>query len=284
MKTPSCSCRVSIKSESGDAADASGDLDANGLTNLAQYEIGMALNADLDRYDADGDGMSDIFEDYYELGKFTFSDAVDDEDEDGVLNYEEQLLVLSPIDGDTRNVGGPGDLLVLMEAALYPEGGAPTTDANENGVPDWADTALASSATPVFTRVATDDLDGDGMPDLWEHQHGRWKYPSLGLYLRFDDADGDADEDDLTNLQEYGLGTNPVIGDTDDDGINDGDEDDDGDGLGNALELLHGTDPNAWDTDGDGIPDGQEVAEGTDPLDEDSNSRIVGLKVYTRLD
>lgn len=59
------------------------------------------------------------------------------------------------------------------------------------------------------------DTDGDGMPDGWEVLHG------------FDptnaaDAEADADNDGLTNLEEYLLGTDPRNPDTDGDGLTDG--------------------------------------------------------------
>ncbi|WP_147263352.1 hypothetical protein [Roseimicrobium gellanilyticum] len=267
-----------------DAADAAGDLDGNGVTNLAQYNAGLALNVDMALYDADGDGMTDIFEDYYWLAKNNFADAVEDADGDGVLNFEECKLLLSPQDADTFNGGHSlGDLAILMEAMLYPEGGAPTTDANSNGIYDWMDAALVG-ASPRFTRVAVADLDGDGMPDTWEHQYGRWRYPSVGLYVRHDDATADPDEDDVNNLAEYQLGTHPLIADSDLDGVSDGDEDADGDGLTNSEESQHGTNPHLADTDGDGISDIQEIEEGSDPTDAESNNRLLGLRIYTRLE
>ncbi len=45
------------------------------------------------------------------------------------------------------------------------------------------------------------DSDGDGMPDTWEADHG--------LNPAVDDAAGDKDNDGVSNLKEYGAGTNP---------------------------------------------------------------------------
>ena len=58
----------------------------------------------------------------------------------------------------------------------------------------------------------------------------------------------------MTNLQEWGLGTDPQVADTD------------GDGLDDRTETeVHGTDPLQADTDSDGLPDGWEVAHAFDP-------------------
>jgi hypothetical protein len=169
-----------------------------------------------------------------------------------------------------------------MEAMLYPGESAPTADTDADGIADWMETALVGTS-PRFTRVAVGDLDGDGMPDLWEHQYGRWKYPTLGLSVRHHDAAADADHDLLTNLQEHQYQSHPLINDTDGNGTLDGYEDADGDGVHLVGELLLGTDPFNPDSDGDGISDGDEDSDGdgisnpaeinlgTDPLAKDSD-------------
>ena len=123
------------------------------------------------------------------------------------------------------------------------------------------------------------DSDGDGMPDEWEIAHGLNPYdPS--------DAGLDPDNDGLTNLQEYQLGTDPHVADTDGDGLSDGQEvklgtnplvaDTDGDGIPDGQEVLLGTNPLNPDTDGDGIPDGIEVKIGTNPLVADPTTTAIG--------
>jgi alpha-tubulin suppressor-like RCC1 family protein len=76
----------------------------------------------------------------------------------------------------------------------------------------------------------------------------------------------DPDLDGLTNAAEYRLGSDPLLADTNGDGVSDGaavlagrsvtNADTDGDGLANADEIRLGTDPLRSDTDGDGTPDG----------------------------
>ncbi len=74
-------------------------------------------------------------------------------------------------------------------------------------------------------------------------------------------AFADIDGDGLTNLEEFMLGTNPNLADTD------------GDGPGDRWELEHGFPPDIPlpaealpDTDCDGVPDVWETRIGTDPL------------------
>jgi hypothetical protein len=78
------------------------------------------------------------------------------------------------------------------------------------------------------------DFDGDGLPDVWELRY-------FGNLLQ--GATGDFDGDGLSNLQEYQLGTSPVLADTGATGTTDGYRDADGDGLTNLEEYNLGTEP-----------------------------------------
>ena len=65
----------------------------------------------------------------------------------------------------------------------------------------------------------------------------------------YGDGTGDTDEDGLTDYDELMLlGTDPLVADTD------------GDGLGDGAEIVSGTDPFDFDTDGDGLADGFDQA------------------------
>ncbi|MHA2032451.1 MAG: LamG-like jellyroll fold domain-containing protein, partial [Candidatus Kariarchaeaceae archaeon] len=137
------------------------------------------------------------------------------------------------------------------------------------------------------------DLDSDGMPNLWELQHGLnytlndaqkdldgdtmpnfWEY-QMGLRPNFNDTLGDLDGDGIANIFEYQLGllanVIDVIDDYDGDGmpniweyqmglipiVNDSQDDLDSDGMPNIWEYQMGLRPNFNDTlgdlDGDGL-------------------------------
>jgi hypothetical protein len=108
-----------------------------------------------------------------------------------------------------------------------------------------------------------DDADGDGLPDPWEMLNGLDPKNADGAQ----GADGDRDNDGLSNLYEYWSETNPNFEDTDQDGVLDIQEDRDGDGLNNLLEQTLGTRPDWTDTDDDGLTDHEEWLAGTNPAD-----------------
>ena len=169
---------------------------------------------------------------------------------------------------------------------------------------------LAGGASPM-ALIDTSDDDEDGLPDIWEESlvdnlddlNGIAAGPGPGS------GTGDFDGDGLTDLDEYEeTKTNPIVADTDKDGLLDGVEtntgtyvsatntgtdpknaDSDGDKLldgveTNTGELVDeentGTDPNNADTDGDGYTDGGEVAGGTDPHDPNSKGAIPAPFLY----
>ncbi|MDA9120191.1 putative Ig domain-containing protein [Opitutales bacterium] len=90
-------------------------------------------------------------------------------------------------------------------------------DSDNDGLVDGPEVNIHS------TNPAVADTDGDGMTDGWEHDNA--------LNPLANEAAGDADGDQLSNLIEFQGGTNPQDADTDQDGFND------------YAETLDGKDP-----------------------------------------
>lgn len=136
---------------------------------------------------------------------------------------------------------------------------------------------IASTEKVVAFNIAGDS-DGDGMADWWEDFYGFDKNNA-------DDASLDADTDGLSNLEEFQAKTDPLVSDSDADGIEDGDEintystdplnsDSDNDGISDGDEVdTHGTNPLAVDSDNDGVNDYDEInVYSSNPLAEDTDA------------
>ncbi|MCJ8294226.1 MAG: putative Ig domain-containing protein [Colwellia sp.] len=134
-----------------------------------------------------------------------------------------------------------------------------------------------AGATFVYRLAKTGmDSDNDGLTNEDEVIYGT------------DTNNPDTDSDTLSDGDEvHTYLTNPLVADTDTDGmpdgyetshqldplVNDSEEDKDDDGLTNINEMLAGTDPNNSDTDGDGILDGAD----SNPLIDNSAPEISGF-------
>ncbi len=81
---------------------------------------------------------------------------------------------------------------------------------------------IPASALTSFGRDA-DDQNDDDIPDSWAQLYGL-NPADNGSIDPNQGANGDPDHDGLTNRQEWLNGTNPLVADTDGDGIPDGDE------------------------------------------------------------
>ena len=145
---------------------------------------------------------------------------------------------------------------------------------------DWT----PEPAGPKYSRMnpATDDTDGDGLPDAWEYffwyQAHVWApaqaplglpldAPKYGVHQNFVferfDPKNIAKGTEIT-CEEVEARFNPCV--TLSDAEQAENPDFDGDGLSDLEELLIGTNPCHWDSDGDGMCDGWEVMMCLDPL------------------
>ncbi len=208
-------------------ADPTTDFDGDGLTDYDEYFTYLTDPADPD---TDGDGVPDGWEVHFGLDPLILADGGVDADVDGLTNLEEYQF-------STNYFGTIG---------FVPADGLDPTvsDTDSDNLLDGAE-VLVHGTDPLLA-----DTDGDGMPDGWEQQYA----PTLDPLA--DDASADPDGDGLTNLDEYGLSTDPTDPDTDGEGLTDYDE-----------AIVYGTDPLLPDTDGDGLTDDDEVLViGSDPL------------------
>ena len=103
-------------------------------------------------------------------------------------------------------VAGPGDL--IYDEYRYFDGTLSTSS-------EAIDNDIELNLTAVVIADVTDS-DGDGISDSFEIE--------FGLNTVVDDADGDLDQDGLTNLEEFEAQTSPDNPDTDFDGVSDFDE------------------------------------------------------------
>lgn len=118
---------------------------------------------------------------------------------------------------------------------------------------------LLSNEEGYYTEFL--DSDNDELPDVYEIKLGTDPYAQ------------DTDCDGLTDYQEYVFTqTDSLIYDSVTEGISDSDADPDEDGISNIDELTIGTYPWTSDSDDDGLSDYDEIyIYNTDPLDADSD-------------
>ncbi|HLD65651.1 MAG TPA: Ig-like domain-containing protein [Pseudomonas sp.] len=230
------------------------DSDGDGLSDANETLLGT----DLEKKDTDGDLLWDGFELYNGFDPLTAEEGIAsaDPDEDTLSNLEEQQQGTDPHNGDSDD----DDLSDADEVRLHNTD--PTlADSDGDGLNDEREIDEGTDPRKSDTdgdglfdkeeldRFGTDPTtahsDEDGMPDKFEADYDLFEAS----------AEGDEDEDGLSNIEEYRQGTHPRK------------RDGDGDGLPDAFEIgLPGLSPSKFDTDGSGRGDGDELfVDGTDP-------------------
>ncbi len=287
------------------------DPDADGLSNLQEFDLFRKFGVRLGvlNPDSDGDGVTDGREVGYDghTNLYAYSTLYTNAIQNtpvvrslfvgdylaGVDNFGSGNGKVISIEGD-RFVGDISHpllavptkepaLTVFTNIAIFPSNTAVSVG-HVMGAPIFAD---------LMPHVV--DTDGDGMWDGFEYYYSRATNGPMDA-LDNSDAGNDSDFDGLSNILEF-LGmdhlantndwTNPGKADTDGDYMPDGWEyqyglnprdpadayqDLDGDGLINLAEFLAGTSPVLRDTDADFLGDYEEVMiYGTDPLNPDTD-------------
>jgi hypothetical protein len=172
------------------------------------------------------------------------------------------------------------DLDVVRQVCLSTDGGENRTDIECELVSPGGD----GTAVEAEFSVENDDWPKTGEQTLYisVRDSDGGVITEAERPVRVVAADGDVDEDGLTNEREQTIGSNFTNADTDGDGLSDGDEvnvhgtdptlnDTDDDELLDGVEVERGSNPTVADTDDDGLEDGREVDLGTDPTVADTD-------------
>jgi len=249
--------------------DADGDGFPNLADNCPWVPNPLQVDGDQDGvgnvcdFDTDNDGVDDATDNCPSIPNSTQLDADgdglgaacdDDEDGDGIVDTVDNCVGLpngNQFDFDTDGIGNACDPDTDNDGIATTEDNCPNfpnpdqTDQNANGIGDACEGPNVDSDLDGTPDILDDfplraggqtDTDGDGLPDTLTPGCGPGCQAAMGFTEDFDD-----DNDNLLDVVETGTGTfvsptntgsNPLVVDSDGDGVGDGDE------------VIAGTDPN----------------------------------------
>lgn len=228
------------------------DLDGDSLSNIEEMKFETDPLTKDSGLDSDGDGLTD----FQEINA-TFTDPnLEDTDGNGILDGLEDPDNDS-LDNLTEMQLGSDPLVANVSTNIL--------DSDNDGLTDYQEITFTKTDPFVAdsdsngTNDTFEDLDSDGLTNFQEMKLGTDPLVSDSHQLR-KDSDGDG----LVDLYEIKItNTDPLLADSNSDGILDGQSDVDNDGLSVFVELLFGTNPlvkdKARDTDNDGLTDTQEI-------------------------
>ena len=292
------------------------DEDGDGLNLTGEFKANTNPTAS----DTDRDGLPDGLEVSLNLNATASqsdgltNDGNLDHDGDNLINLDEYIVSQFSPGRTFRFEGFTDNLIKLSNPSIL---NISKADSDGDGLPDGVEVSVGQDPTNPDPNAGNNDYDNDGLTNLEEYQ-GMFSGVVRGVTLSnpaslsFNNSDSDndgipdgleiellldpttnstagetenglldSDNDGLTNLFEYDLGTNFTNNDSDADGLTDGEEyrlgtnplneDSDGDSLDDRLEVVEiGSNPLSNDTDKDGLPDKWEVTysnvSGVDPI------------------
>ncbi len=232
---------------------AESDQDGDGLADWQELEAGT----DLLLADTDGDGLGDFAEtlgSVYRIvnGAFTWDAAKADAEARGG-----HLFTLSSEVEQQALVGFVGES-VFTNASYW----IGAFRADTNSVWQWV-----TGEGFLFTRWSNLAMSTELCAHYDKARNQQWSNTKMWSGCGY-----------ILEIENFG---NPLLADTDGDGLNDGAEllhgcnarvaDSDGDGLSDGDEVARGMNPDSMDSDNDGLNDAQELTLGTNPLNADSD-------------
>ena len=209
--TPIQGVTVSVSGGSSDTTDS------NGYYNITLAADGYTLNATKVGYTSDSDTIGIM------TGQETSTNF--DLTETSIEGTIEGYVYISgteiPINGATVEIQGGSSTTTDATGYYSMTGNAGSYSVTASKTDYESDTSpitITSGQATIedfYLSPLGEDEDEDGLPDEWEMEY----FGNLDQ-----DANDDPDNDGATNIQEYGLGTEPNNDDTDGDGLKDGDD------------------------------------------------------------